>query len=210
MKFAVVDIETTGGSARNERIIEFAAVITDGKNILDSFQTLINPNKYIPEYITSLTGIDNEMVEDAPFFEEVAVKIDELTKDMIFVAHSVNFDFSFVKNEFQQLGYNYQRKKLCTVRLSRKIFPGHRSYSLGNICSQLGINISNRHRAFGDAEATAILLHKLVKHDREDHILNSLLANSKEKKLPPHISVEQYEAIPETAGVYYFWKSQKS
>lgn len=205
MKFAVIDIETTGGSARNERIIEFAAVITDGHQIIDTFQTLVNPNRYIPEFITSLTGIDNQMVQDAPAFEEIAAKIDALTKDMVFVAHSVNFDFSFVKKEFQLLGYNYNRSKLCTVRLSRKIFPGHRSYSLGNICNQLDISISDRHRAFGDAHATAILFNMLVANDRDNHIENSLKFSSKEKKLPPHISTEQYESIPDSAGVYYFF-----
>ena len=121
--FAVVDIETTGGSAQNDRIIDFAAFITDGREILDSFSTLINPERHIPGFITGLTGIDNKMVEDAPVFSEVASQIDFFTKDKIFVAHSVNFDFSFVKNEFKMLGHRYERKKLCTVRLSRRIFP---------------------------------------------------------------------------------------
>jgi len=204
VKFVVVDIETTGGSARNERIIEFAGLVTDGEKVLDTFQTLINPNRYIPEFITSLTGINNEMVADAPTFDEVAAKIDEFTKDKIFVAHSVNFDYSFVKNEFQLLGHQYDRKKLCTVRLSRKIFPGHRSYGLGNICSQLGIDIADRHRAFGDAEATTMLMHLLVEHDKNNHIDEFLKISSKETKLPPNISREKYESIPETAGVYYF------
>lgn len=204
MKFAVVDIETTGGSAKNGRIIEFAVVITDGKDIIDSYQTLINPECSIPPFITSLTGISEDMVTDAPTFDQVAARIDEITKGNIFVAHSVNFDFSFVRNEFQRLGHRYDRKRLCTVRLSRKILPGHKSYSLGTLCDELGITITDRHRAYGDAYATAILMNMLVENDLDKHIEKSLRQSSKETKLPPNLDKGQFERLPETAGVYYF------
>lgn len=204
VKFAVVDIETTGGSARNERIIEIAVLVTDGKTILETFQTLINPEKYIPPYITSITGIDNSMVEGAPTFAEVAAQVDAITKDRVFVAHSVNFDFSFVKREFQLLGHHYDRKKLCTVRLSRKILPGFRSYSLGNLCNEVGIRITDRHRAFGDAQATTILMNMLIEKDINNYILESLKKSSKEAKLPPNVPKESYDKLPDVPGVYYF------
>lgn len=204
MEFAVVDIETTGGSSRNERIIEIAIVVTDGRRILETFETLVNPERHIPEYITAITGITNDMVFGAPVFADIANKVDELTKDRVFVAHSVNFDFSFIKNEFQLLDFQYERKKLCTVRLSRKIFPGFRSYSLGSLCSEVGIAITNRHRALGDAHATAILMNMLVESDRQAVIPEFLKHASKEAKLPPNVPRESYENLPDRAGVYYF------
>ena len=122
--FAVVDLETTGGTARSHKVIEVAVVIFDGTKIVDTYSTLINPKKYVPPFITSLAGISNEMLEDAPTFEEVADLIFEKTEGMIFVAHNVNFDYSFLKQEFAILGTKFDRKKLCTVRLAKKILPG--------------------------------------------------------------------------------------
>src|SRR5690606_25530615 len=139
--YAIVDIETTGGSSRIEKITEIAVIQHDGSNITDEFVTLVNPERNIPYYITSLTGITNEMVADAPRFFEVAKKIIELTEGRIFVAHNVRFDYSFIREEFKSLGYNYKRNLLDTVALGRKLLPGHRSYSLGNICRDLGIEI---------------------------------------------------------------------
>lgn len=161
--YAVVDIETTGGSPKTAKITEIAIYIFNGEAIVDSFVSLINPECSISYSITRLTGIDNEMVARAPKFYQVAKKIVEMTDNMIFVAHNVNFDYGFVKKEFKDLGYDYQRKTICTVRLSRKYFPGLRSYSLGEICSRLGISIKNRHRAGGDALATVELLNRLLK-----------------------------------------------
>ena len=209
MEFAVVDIETTGGSAKNERIIEIAILITNGEKILETYQTLINPERPIPTFITTLTGINDQMVEDAPSFNEVAPAIDRITKDRIFVAHSVNFDYSFVRNEFMKLGFSYDRRRLCTVRLSRKIFPGLPSYGLGKLCEHFNIQNDARHRAFGDAQATTILLNMLVERDHNDHIDEFLRYNSKESKLPPNISLDEYNNLPETAGVYYFLDEKK-
>ncbi|MDX9724925.1 MAG: exonuclease domain-containing protein, partial [Bacteroidales bacterium] len=122
--YAIVDIETTGGSSRIEKITEIAVIQHDGSNITDEFVTLVNPERNIPYYITSLTGITNEMVADAPRFFEVAKKIIELTEGRIFVAHNVRFDYSFIREEFKSLGYNYKRNLLDTVALGRKLLPG--------------------------------------------------------------------------------------
>jgi DNA polymerase-3 subunit epsilon len=202
--YAIVDIETTGGSAAYHKITEIAIVIHDGQRVIDSFETLINPERPIPSGITALTGISDNMVEDAPLFSEVAAQILPLLENKIFVAHNVNFDYAFLKAEFNAIGIQFQRKKLCTVRLSRKIFQGLSSYSLGNLCNSLGIEIMNRHRAGGDAAATAVLLDLLLKKDLDGFIEYSLNKRSKEAMLPPNLPREQYDCLPEEAGVYYF------
>lgn len=202
--YTVVDIETTGGTARSHKIIEVAIATFDGHQIVDTYSTLINPKKYIPPFITSLTGISNEMIEDAPLFEEVADIIFEKTADKIFVAHNVNFDYSFLKQEFGILGKKFDRKKLCTVRLAKKILPGFRSYGLGTLTNELGITIKDRHRALGDAVATAEVLRILIKNDKNDFINYSLKKNSREATLPSNLPKEVFDNLPDKAGVYYF------
>lgn len=208
MQYAVVDIETTGGFASGNRVTEVAIHIHDGKEIIDSYETLINPCTEIPPYIEALTGISNAMVAHAPCFHEVAEKVYTLLNERVFIAHNVNFDYSFLKHELALAGYDLQSKKLCTVRLSRKIFPGFASYSLGKLCNSLQIQLSNRHRAGGDAAATAILFGMLVQADGEGHIVKSLNKASKEQLLPPNLPRQVIDGIPEKPGVYYF-KDQK-
>src|SRR6476661_2774049 len=157
--YAVVDIETTGGYAAANGIIEISIKIFDGEQVTEEFETLVNPLKPIPRYIQAFTGITNEMVADAPYFSDVAEKVYTFLQGNIFVAHNVNFDYSFIKAHLEACGYSFQAKKLCTVRLSRQIFPGFPSYSLGNLCQSLEIELKDRHRAAGDAAATVILLH---------------------------------------------------
>ena len=203
-KYAVVDIETTGGYAAQHGIIEIAIVVTDGKTVLDKFETLIDPGVYIPRFITGLTGIDNHMVKGAPVFSKVADKIYELLKDSIFVAHNVNFDYSFVKAELEGCNYTFKPNKLCTVRLGRKIFPGYKSYNLASLCGHLGVKIKDRHRAMGDAYATYEILKLLIENDTQNEILLSLKRNSHEQTLPPNLPKEQFLNLPEETGVYYF------
>lgn len=202
--YAIVDIETTGGSAAYHKITEIAILIHDGKRVVDEYQTLINPERGIPIGITSLTGISNEMVVDAPRFFEVAKEIYQMLEGNIFVAHNVNFDYSFIKKEFQDLGGNLNLKKLCTVRLSRKILPGYKSYSLGRLCDELNIANHARHRAMGDARATAELMTLLVESDTEGQIDRFLKRNSREADLPPYLPKEVFENLPSGTGVYYF------
>ncbi len=202
--YAIVDIETTGGYASGNNITEIAIFRFDGKEVIDCYHTLINPEQRIPSFITSLTGITTEMVEDAPTFSEVAQDILDFTEGCVFVAHNVNFDFTFLKQSFKTLDLNFERKKLCTVRLSRKIFPKLPSYSLGNLCGSLNIEIKDRHRAKGDAEATVKLLKLLLENDQEKFIDQSLHRNSRETLLPAHLPREQFDALPEEPGVYYF------
>jgi DNA polymerase-3 subunit epsilon len=204
MWYAVVDIETTGGHAASNGITEISIYLHDGDTVVGHYETLINPGQHIPYYITGLTGITNEMVAKAPAFSEVAERIFALLQDNVFVAHNVNFDYSFVKHQLSECGYELDTNKLCTVRLSRKIFPGLPSYSLGNICGYLDIQIAGRHRADGDARATVTLLEKLIQNDNSDSIKKFLRKTSKEQSLPPHVPREHYERLPDLPGIYYF------
>ena len=202
--YAIVDIETTGSYASAHGITEVAIYVFDGKNVTEKFETLINPRQPIPRYIQSFTGITDEMVAGAPEFEKVAEKISALLSEKVFIAHNVNFDYSFLKSHLLRVGYDLKSKKLCTVRLSRKIFPEFPSYSLGNLCRSLDITINNRHRAGGDAEATVKVFTRLLENDKEDFITKSLQRNSKEQSLPPNVPRQNFESLPTTPGVYYF------
>ncbi len=203
--FSIIDVETTGGGMNGNRITEICIVRLQGDTILDKYTTLVNPDKHIPAQITALTGIDNDLVSDAPRFHEVAEKIDELTRDTIFVAHNVSFDYNVIRNEFKNIGINFTRKKLCTVRLSRKLIPGLNSYSLGRLCNSINIPLNDRHRAEGDTDATVILFQRLLDLDTNFEIMSSFLhVKSKESTLPPHLSSEEIFALPESAGVYLF------
>ena len=202
--YAIVDIETTGGHASANGITEIAVVLHDGERVTHQYQTLINPGIQIPVYISALTGISNEMVATAPGFRSVAAEIYNLIHDKIFIAHNVNFDYSFLKYHFGLAGYNLQCKKLCTVRLGRKIFPGLISYSLGKFCSQMGVVIENRHRASGDALATTKLFEMMLQNDSAGHIAASLKHSSKEQQLPPNLDKQDFLKLPSSPGVYYF------
>lgn len=165
--FSIIDIETTGNSYKYGKITEIAIYQHNGERITDSFSTLINPEIDIPYFITELTGIDNDMVTNAPKFYEVAKTIVEMTMGRTFIAHNVSFDYKFIREEFARLGYEFNRKTMCTVQLSRKHIPGHRSYSLGKLCSELGIKIDGRHRAAGDALATVKLFEIILQKNRD-------------------------------------------
>jgi DNA polymerase III subunit epsilon len=204
--YAIIDIETTGGSARLEKITEIAIYLHDGLQITGEFTTLVNPERNIPYFITNLTGITNEMVEDAPRFFEIARKIVELTEGRTFVAHNARFDYSFIREEFKSLGFNFKRNILDTVALSRKLIPGHRSYSLGNICKDLRISINGRHRASGDALATVKLFEILLGKDREINGGKTvLMKNTKVAKLNPRLDINKIDRIPGEPGIYYFY-----
>ncbi len=204
MLYTVVDIETTGNGYKGSKITEISIFVFDGKVIVDEFTTLVNPEQNIPPFITNLTGITNAMVKNAPKFYEIAKKVAEITKDTIFVAHNVNFDYNIIHEEFKNLGFDFKRKKLCTVRLSRKIIPGLSSYSLGNICTSENIPIVGRHRAKGDAEATTELFRRLILRDDNFTINSFLNPKSRQATLPPLLDKKTVDNLPETFGVYYF------
>ncbi|QNL48632.1 GIY-YIG nuclease family protein [Olivibacter sp. SDN3] len=207
MEYAIVDIETTGGYAAGNGITEIAIHIYDGMSTTFTYESLINPQMPIPLYITALTGIDDDMVRDAPSFAEIAEEVYSLLEGRVFVAHNVNFDYSFLKHQLATCGYQLTVPKLCTVRLSRRLYPGFLSYSLGKLCQQLQITIHERHRAAGDVKATTILFSKLLAKDKGE-VQTMLRRASKEQVLPPHLPKENFDKLPTTPGVYYF-RNQK-
>lgn len=208
-EYAIVDIETTGGNASHSRITEIAIIIHDGTTVLDRYETLVNPQKDIPPSIFGLTGINNEMVAHAPIFDDISEKVLEMLTDRIFVAHNVNFDYSFVHHQLEQAGFKWSAKKLCTVRAARKIKPGLGSYSLGNLCNSLNISLENRHRAGGDADATALLFSLLREWDDEGVIDKMIKKTAQDQRLPPNLPPEDFNALPEKPGVYYFYNQAK-
>lgn len=205
-KYAIIDVETTGGMPRRDKITEIAILIHDGTKIIDQFDTLINPERSIPAEITRITGITNEMVQDAPKFYEVAKDIIEILEKTIFVAHNVRFDYSFIKEEFGQLGFTFTKRQLCTVKLTRRAFPGLDSYSLGNLIRHFGISVNNRHRALDDTIATSEIFTTILQEKVGDEEIKEMInLGIKESQLPKGISIEGLHHLPETPGVYYFY-----
>lgn len=206
--FAIVDIETTGGTTATGKITEIAIILHDGEQVIKKYHSLINPYCRIPYHITKLTGITNEMIWHAPGFHEIAKDIVQFTEGAAFVAHNVRFDYGFIKAAFKELGYAYTRDTLCTVKLSRQVFPGLESYSLGNLCTCLSIPIKNQHRAMGDAEATAILFQRIFSENPEAVKTALLPVEIRKTVFPPLLPKEVFENIPaQTTGVYYFYNT---
>ncbi len=207
MEYAIVDIETTGSQYGADSITEIGIVITDGVKELDRYETLVNPQARIPKFIVHLTGINEEMVADAPVFADVAHEIHSYLEGRVFVAHNVNFDYKIVKSHMESVGLTIPSKRLCTVRLSRKIIPGYPSYSLGKLSASLGLKHQNAHRAMGDAEVTAELFNILFEKNNGE-LEESLKANSKEATLPANLPRSSFDKLPNKAGVYYFHDSK--
>jgi DNA polymerase III subunit epsilon len=202
--YVIVDIETTGGSPRASKITEIAIYKHDGEKIIDSYETLLNPEMEIPRFITNLTGISDKMVENAPKFYEVAKQIVEFTEGCIFVAHNVGFDYGIIRQEFKNLGFDYRRPHMCTVRASRYVIPGHESYSLGKLTRALGIQIENRHRAGGDALATAHLF--TILNSRDSNSLKTFIQQDINPAiLHPNLDVDFIDELPSKTGVYKFF-----
>ncbi len=204
MLFAIIDIETTGGSPKNSKVTEIAIYKHDGKEIVDEYATLINPEMPIPPFIVNLTGISDSMVENAPKFYEVAKDIVEFTEGCVFVAHNVAFDYGVLRSEFRSLGFDYRRPHLCTVRSSRYILPGHDSYSLGKLTKSLGIALVGRHRAGGDALATAKLFGMLYEKDK-NNLETFIQEELNPKRLHPNLDIDALDEIPNKTGVYRFY-----
>jgi len=185
MEFAVVDIETTGSTPQSAGITEIAIVIHNGVEVTGKYVTLINPRHKIPPFIVNMTGISDEMVAAAPLFEEVAPHIYNLLNGRVFVAHNVSFDYSFVHYLLGRSGFQWSAPKLCTIRLSRRVFPGLEKYGLGSLTRDLGIKIEGRHRAWGDAAATAQVLTMAIEKEGMQPIHNLLAKKEPRKKIIP-------------------------
>ncbi len=201
--YAILDIETTGGKYNEEGITEIAVYRFDGHSVVDQFISLVNPEIPIQPFVIGLTGINNEMLRHAPKFYEVARRIVEITDGATIVAHNAKFDYRILRTEFQRLGYEFERQSLCTVELAKKLIPGHKSYSLGKLVKALGIPLSDRHRATGDAQATVKLFKMLLAKDSSKEILRNTVRNTPRIHLDTKLVVLQ-EKLPQITGVYYF------
>lgn len=206
--YAVIDLETTGGQPPQDRITEIAIILHDGQQVVDQFQTLVNPERPIPYSVSQLTGITNNMVAEAPRFYQIAKQVVQMTEGCTIVAHNASFDYHFLKAAFSELGYTYTRGTLCTVRLSRKLLPGLPSYSLGKLCQSIGIQVAGRHRAYGDAAATTELLERLIAANAQhahDVIADDIVADEiRAGLLPQLLDKAKVDSLPELTGVYYF------
>ena len=181
--YAILDIETTGGKYNEEGITEIAIYKFDGHTITDQFISLVNPEIPIQPFVVNLTGINNEMLRQAPKFYEVAKRIVEITEDTIIVAHNASFDYRILQTEFNRLGFEFERQTLCTVELSKKLLPDVKSYSLGKLVRELGIPMSDRHRASGDAKATVTLFKLLLSKDTRKEIISNTIRLEPKKQI---------------------------
>ncbi len=205
--YAILDIETTGGKYNEEGITEIAVYKFDGHKVVDQFISLVNPEIPIQPFVVGLTGINNDMLRQAPKFYEVAKRIVEITNGAILVAHNAKFDYRILRTEFSRLGFDYERQSLCTVELSKKLIPGLPSYSLGKLVRSLGIPLSDRHRANGDAQATVKLFKMLLAKDSEKEILKSSVRNAPKLQMDTKL-IRLLEELPSITGVYYLHNSE--
>ncbi len=204
--YAILDIETTGGKYNEEGITEIAIYKYDGHSVVDQFISLVNPEREIQPFVVNLTGINNNMLRNAPKFYEIAKRIVEITKDCIIVAHNAQFDYRILSTEFKRLGFEYERKSLCTVELSKSLIPDQPSYSLGKLVRALGIPVTDRHRASGDALATVKLFKVLLNKDTAKSIIQqSIKLDPKYSMEPKHLEI--IESLPSVTGVYYMHKA---
>jgi len=200
--YAILDIESTGGKYNEEGIMEIAIHRFDGEKVLDQFISLVNPEREIQPFVMKLTGINNKMLRSAPKFHEVAKRIIEITQNAVLVAHNAQFDYRILRTEFRRLGYNFERKTLCTVDLSKKLLPDAESHSLGKLVRSLGIPVSDRHRANGDALATLKLFKLLLAKDAEKVIVKQVIRAETLGELTER-QLDIVERLPSETGVYY-------
>lgn len=206
--YAIIDIETTGGKFDSESITEIAIIKYNGETLIDQFSSLVNPEKKIHSFVEKLTGINSKLLKNAPKFYNIAKRIIDITENCVLVAHNASFDYRILKTEFRRLGYNYTKKTLCTVNLSKKLIPNKPSYSLKNLTKALGIPLKKNHRAFDDAIATFNLFKLLQDLDLEKKILKKEIKNLNLNSLSINI-LKNIDKIPNKIGLYYFYNEKK-
>jgi len=206
MKFAVVDVETTGGDPKRASITEIGIVLVENGEVTATYQSLVKPLEHIPPTIQTLTGITNEMVADAPEFETIADEVEALLNGAVFVAHHVLFDYRFVKEAFKRAGKTFTaNKRLCTARYARKRYPNLGKYSLAKLCTSFGVVNEQPHRALADAEATAHLLIHFLANDHANVYETFFKQRSASLNLPHWLSNERLQTLPECPGIYRFY-----
>ena len=199
-----VDIETTGGTYKNSRILEIGVVRVENNQIVDEFRSLLDPAGGVPRFITELTGITAQDVQGQPKFEDIAVRLKEILEGATFVAHNVRFDYSFIKHEFMRVGIVYNPHLLCTVRLSRALFPQFSSHKLGSIIERHGLQADARHRAYEDALVLWQFIQLILREFDLDTVDRAIAYQIKRQSLPPHLNESDIQNLPDTPGVYLF------
>ncbi len=199
-----VDIETTGGSYRTSRIIEVAAIRVENDEVVETFRTLANPGSPIPSHITRLTGITTNDVSDAPFFSEIAEQLHGILQGAIFIAHHARFDYSFIKRQLEICNIRFNPKILCSVRLSRALYPHTKGHGLEAIINRFSIPVIERHRAYDDAEAVHKFLQIAYIQHGQDVFSTAIARQLKHRTAPPNVAIGAFDNIPNTPGVYTF------
>lgn len=203
--YTIVDVETTGGSPHKDRMIEVGLIRIQNNEVIASYDTLINPQTYIPSLIQNLTGINHGHVEGAPLFEDIAQELLPFFDDAILVAHNANFDYRFLKEEFNRIKIPFAPRRICTVKLSRALYPNHRHHNLDSIIDRLDLTIRKRHRALDDAKAVWKFLQHVQTTFEPDVLATGVASATQQPMLPPHISKKTIEDLPSTYGVYTFY-----
>ncbi|MDB5178752.1 MAG: polC [Patescibacteria group bacterium] len=201
---AFVDIETTGGSHFSSRVLEVGVVRVEHNQVVATYRTLIQPDEAIPPFITGLTGIRDEDVAGSPRFAQIASDLAEILDGAVFVAHNVRFDYSFLKMEFERLGVPFRPQLLCTVRLSRRLFPQFRTHKLQDLIERHGLNAPARHRAYDDAHCLWQFYQLCLAEFDLDTFEAAVRAQLAAQSLPSQLDKTQVDALPEGPGVYVF------
>lgn len=203
-RLAFIDLETTGANPARDRITEIGVVEVDGDRVT-TWNTLVNPQRPIPEFIQKLTGIRNEMVAEAPSFAEVAEELAGRLQGRLFIAHNARFDYGFVRNEYQRLGQRFRADVLCTVRLSRRLFPQFPRHNLDSLILRHGLRPNDRHRALADADLLWQLWRVLQREPGEPALAAAVRQQLQRPSLPPHLDPAVLDELPESPGVYLFY-----
>ena len=204
-KFAIVDLETTGITATGDRITEIGIVLVENGAVTEEWQSLVNPECTIPAEIQALTGITDRMVANAPTFAKLAREILMRLEGRLFVAHNARFDYGFIKNAFRRLETPFTAEVLCTVRLSRRLYPHYSQHNLDALILRHKLNADDRHRALGDARITWALLDAMCRGNPPDAVDSAIKALLKMPSLPPQLSPGALDDLPEGPGVYLFY-----
>jgi DNA polymerase-3 subunit epsilon len=209
LNYAIIDIETTGDKPKNFKIIEIAIIKHDGKKEIDRYTSFVDPQEKINPFISRLTGIYDADVKGAPMFFEIAKEVVEFTKDCVFVAHNVSFDYGVIRREYRRLGYDYRLPHMCTVQTSRILIPGHKSYGLKNITKALNIPLNGHHRAIADTEATAKLFEMLYERDEKNELESFIKIEINPKVLHSNLDLDALDEIPDKVGIYKFFNEKE-
>ena len=201
---AFVDLETTGATASQDRITEIGIILVDDSG-LQEWSSLVNPETRISGFIESLTGISNEMVAEAPRFCDLASRVYKMLEGRIFVAHNARFDYAFLKQSFLREGIDFSSKTLCTVKLSRRLYPGHPKHNLDTLIERHGLKVSGRHRALADAQLIYQFWEKIQATIPQDTIQSAVKALLGRPSTPTHIDLTMIDGLPESPGVYLFY-----